>query len=391
MNTYNFVADTPVASYRKCDTGFILSLILLWGIGIFALYVGSINYAEKLLHKPLYFFNRQLISSVIGFVFLLIFCFIHLDVIQKAIFPMTVITVILCLLVFFPGIGDEHKGARRWIKIGFFNFQPSEAVKFVCILFLANYFDKIKKIPNNENHSVFPAVVGLVFFSLLIIIQRDFSTCLFLFLVGIVMFFASGIKLSWLVLLFLFGVPVIFLLVFIEPYRVNRLIAFLKPNEFLQGVNFQRHAALRAINAGGFWGKGVGSELVKINSIPEVQSDYIFAAWSESMGFVGVMVFFIILGIFTWRGYKIAFSCSNRFGAFASFGFITMIVLQSLLNCAVVCGLLPTTGIPLPFFSAGGSSMVILLSMCGFVINASRYNVENENNKEIFDGEKVYE
>ena len=159
---------------------------------------------------------------------------------------------------------------------------------------------------------------------------------------------------------------------------MERIIAFLNPTEKQQTSNFQSLAAKRAISSGGLLGAGIGTSLVQSNSIPEVHSDYIFASWSEAMGFFGVLAYFSVLVLFAARGTIIALHCTNRFAAFASFGFVFSIVAQSLMNCGVVCGLLPSTGIPLPFFSLGGSSIIVTLAMCGFVLNASRANTENE-------------
>ena len=129
---------------------------------------------------------------------------------------------------------------------------------------------------------------------------------------------------------------------------------------------------MRAISAGGFWGNGIGTGLVRINSIPEIQADYIFAGWTEAMGLFGVIVYLFLLGFFSYRGYRTAMLCPKRFDAYTAFGCVTIILLQSLINCAVVCGLFPTTGIPLPFFSLGGSSIIVTLAMSGILLNASR-------------------
>jgi cell division protein FtsW len=344
----------------------------------------------RIFGSSLYFVKRQLLSSAAGLAGLLLFAFVPINRIRKLLFVITAVTVLLCLLTLVPGIGVERNGARRWIRIPFFStFQPSEAVKAVTVMFLANLFDKQAQIRNPEERSVLPSVVGLIFFVLIIFGQKDFSTGFFLLIVGIILFFIAGAKLSWLIPFTVLGIPAALLMVLLEPYRVNRFIAFLRPDEFLQGLNYQSFAAKRAISLGGFWGQGVGSGLTRINSIPEVQADYIFAGWTEAMGFVGVVIYMIILCLFAWRAYKIAVECPDRFAAITVFGFTTLIFLQSLVNCAVVCGVLPATGIPLVFFSSGGTSIMFALIMCGFIINASRYTSESE--AEFLDGELNYE
>jgi cell division protein FtsW len=158
----------------------------------------------------------------------------------------------------------------------------------------------------------------------------------------------------------------------LNPYRLQRLIGWISPDEFGSTINYQSLNAKRAISAGGVWGSGIGSGLSKINSIPEVQADYIFAGWAEAMGYIGVVLYFLLLVFFAYRGYKAAFENPDKFSALSTFGCVSAIVLQSVVNTMVVCGLLPSTGINLPFFSLGGSSIIVTLAMCGFILNASR-------------------
>ena len=225
------------------------------------------------------------------------------------------------------------------------------------------------------------AVVGLFFTVLIVFLQDDFSTAFFIMLVGLLMFFVAGIKLGWFLGFCVFSLPIIVLFICTESYRVKRLIAFFNPEQYSHGVNYQINASRRAISSGGFLGEGFGSGLKRVSGIPEVQADFIFAGWSEAMGFLGVILFFVLIIYFAWRGYKIAFKCEDRFRSYVAFGIVTSIVLQTLLNCGVVCGALPATGIPLPFFSSGGSSLIITLLMCGVVINISKFD---NNNLELY-------
>ena len=193
------------------------------------------------------------------------------------------------------------------------------------------------------------------------------------------MFFVAGAKLKWVFPFMIFAIPVGILVITSEQYRIERIIGFLKPSEGGQSFNYQANAAKTTISAGGIWGAGIGKGLTKLNSIPEVQADYIFAGWTEAMGYVGVIAFVALLVFFAWRGYKAAVNCPDRFAAYGCFGCVSIIVMQSLINLMVVCGLLPSTGIPLPFFSVGGSSIIITLAMCGFILNASRCQEKAED------------
>lgn len=367
---------------RGVDTGFVVSVILLLCLGLITLYASSVSYATRAFDDSFYFVKRQLISAGIGLFCLFIFSIIDLDFVRKVLPIIFTGTLVLCAMTFLPFIGVERNGARRWIKLPLLGtFQPSEVAKFSIILFLANFFDKKHDVLKESGFNIGQAVFGLFFTVLLVFLQDDFSTAFFIMIVGLSMFYIAGIKLGWFLGFCVFSLPIVILFIFTESYRVKRLIAFFNPEQYSHGVNYQINASQRAISNGGILGEGFGSGLKKVTGIPEAQADFIFAGWAEAMGFLGVIIFFCLIIYFAFRGYKIAFRCEDKFRSFAAFGIITSIVLQVLLNCGVVCGALPATGIPLPFFSSGGSSLIITLLMCGVVINISKYNNMELNNE----------
>ena len=374
MNQFSFYVNKPSENYNKVDMGLFASIMLLWGLGIFTLFVCTQNYAIKVFDNNRYYFvKRQLVCSAIGFVFFAGFMMVDMRITRKLLSVIVITSIVLCILTFIPPFGIEKNGARRWLRMpAGFTFQPSELIKFAEVLFLANYFDKQENLPDSEDKNVFPCVFMLFFFVIIVFAQKDFSTAVFITGLGILLFLVSGSKLMWLLPFSLLAVPSVILMITLEPYRLQRVIGWVRPDQFTSGVNYQSLAAKRAITAGGIWGNGIGSGLQKIHSIPEVQSDYIFAGWSEGMGFLGVLLYFAALVFFAYRGYRAALNCKDRFTAYASFGCVSIIFLQSLINTMVVCGLLPSTGIQLPFFSLGGSSIIVTLAMCGFILNASR-------------------
>lgn len=384
MTQFAFYANKPSENYHKVDMGLFASIMLLWGLGIFTLFVCTQNYAIKVFdNNPFYFVKRQLICSAIGFVLFAGFMMVDMRVTRKMLFVIVLLAFVLCILTFIPPFGIEKNGARRWLRMpAGFTFQPSELVKFALVLFLANYFDKQESLADPDDKNVFPCVIVLFFYVLIILAQKDFSTAVFVTGVGILLFFVSGAKLMWLIPFSLLAVPSVFLMITLEPYRLRRLIGWISPDNYATDVNYQALAAKRAITSGGIWGSGIGTGLQRINSIPEVQSDYIFAGWSEGMGFLGVVLYFAALLFFAYKGYKTALSCKDRFSAYASFGCVSVIFVQSIINTMVVCGLLPSTGIQLPFFSLGGSSIIVTLAMCGFILNASRGEESSEKNIE---------
>lgn len=362
-------------SSQSVDTGFVVSVILLLGLGLVTLYASSVSYATRAFDDSLYFVRRQLICTGIGLLLMIISSIIDLNFVRKLLPIIFVGTIVLCVMTFLPFIGVERNGARRWIKLPILGtFQPSEVAKFTIVLFLSNFFAKKHDILKESGFNIAQAVVGLFFTVLLVFLQDDFSTAFFIMLVGLSLFFIAGIKLTWFLGFCVFSLPIVFLFIFTESYRVKRLIAFFNPEQYSHGVNYQINASQRAISSGGFWGEGLGSGLKQVTGIPEAQADFIFAGWTEAMGFLGVIFFFILIIFFAWRGYKIAFSCQDLFRSYTAFGLVTCILLQTLLNCGVVCGALPATGIPLPFFSSGGSSLIVTLLMCGVIINISKFD-----------------
>lgn len=396
---FNISAEKPLESYKKSDLSIVLLTLLLWGIGIFTLYVCSDNFGTRTFGDPLYFVKRQLISSCAGLLAFIFFAVINLEALKKILPAMVICSIVLCWMVFLPGIGVEKNGARRWLNFGFTTFQPSEMVKFTVVLYLANYFEKQSHIESQFDKTVFPAVVLTFVMIISIFIQQDLSTSVFVGALAVVLFIVSGSKIFWLVPVMVLLIPCGILLVLLEPYRLDRIIGFINQDEFIQTLNYQMLAARKAISAGGLWGQGLGSGLMKITSVPEIQSDYIFAGWVESMGFCGVVIYFLLLAAFAWRGFSCAIKSDDRFAAVAAFGFTFSIVAQSVLNIAVVGGVVPTTGVPLPFFSSGGSSILFTFAACGFLVNASRTadNQERRLNRnedlEIDDleGEIIYE
>lgn len=381
-NSYTFEARKPMEKYHKCDVAFLVSVLLLWGLGMFTLFVCSQTYAVRFFNNDsFYFVKRQLICSLAGLILFFLFLALDMEVIKKMIFYLVLVSLVLCIMTFIPGVSIKKNGAYRWVKMPLnFSFQPSELVKFALVLYLAAYFDKQMEIREENQRDVLPCVGVFIVFLALIILQKDFSTTVFIAAIGISMFFVSGSKLKWIIPFLLLAIPLGFLLITSEQYRMERIIGFLNPEQGASSFNYQVNASKSAITAGGFWGSGIGRGLSKLDSIPEVQADYIFAGWSESMGYIGVVLYFVLLGFFAWRGYKTALECPSRFAAYGSFGCVTTIVFQSIVNCMVVCGILPSTGLPLPFFSVGGSSIIVTLAMCGFVLNASR--CEEKANKE---------
>ncbi|MBP5359259.1 MAG: cell division protein FtsW [Treponema sp.] len=371
MSNFRIKPGLSGETHERDGMFFLISVLILWGLGILTLFVCTPSTAERLFVNKYYFVTRQLIFSAVGFVGLIFFAIVPLRFIRKILPVFVVGTFLSCFLPLIPKIGTTSHGASRWVIIPHVGgFQPSEFAKFAVVLYLANLFEKYLGGTHKEEKNFLYPLLGLFAFVIVVFLQKDFSTGLFIFVVGVIMFFVSGAKMNWFVPLVLLAIPCVIFLIAIEPYRIERLMSHLHPDEFELTIGYQRNAAARAIVNGGLWGNGMGSGLTSIH-IPEIQTDYIFAGWCNAMGLLGVGIYFALIVFFSWRGYLISFSTTNRFCCYGSFGCTTVILLQSIINIGVVCGFLPTTGIPLPFFSSGGSSLIVTMAMCGFIINCS--------------------
>lgn len=369
-----FPSSEKIIIGKKADIGFLVSFILLLGLGLVTLYSVSINPGMRIKNDELFFVKRQIAFLLVGSVVVFFLSMIDLDRVRNILPVIVLFSIFLCLLTCIPGIGIEKNGARRWLGIAGIEFQSSEPAKLVIVLYLAHLFAKKHDKLDELAATIIPAVIMTSVFVVFIYLQNDFSTSLIVMILSFVLFFFSGIKLRWFVIFFCLVLPVVLLFVFTEPYRVERIISFLNPSIDPYGGGYQLNMARKAISGGGFWGKGIGGLFRGSVSIPEVQSDFIFAGWAEEMGFFGIMLYFVVLTYFVVRGYKIALSCEDRFRSLLAFGCVSAILIQSLMNCGVVCGLFPSTGIPLPFFSSGGTSLIVSMSFCGLIINVSRWN-----------------
>ena len=285
MNQYDFYAHKPSEKYHKSDIWFLVSVLLLWGLGMFTIFVCSQGYAARFFNNDsFYFVKRQLVCSVAGIVLFMAFLLLDMETIKKLVIYMVLVTLILCALTFIKPLSIEKNGARRWIRLPLnFTFQPRELVKFTLVLYLASYFDKLNEDVSGEK-DVLPCVGVFLLMVLLVLLQKDFSTSVFITCIGILLFFVAGAKLKWVFPFLLIAIPIGIIVVASEQYRIERIIGFLKPSEGLQSYNYQTIASKATITAGGIWGVGIGKGLSKLNSIPEVYADYIFAGWTEAMG-----------------------------------------------------------------------------------------------------------
>jgi cell division protein FtsW len=278
----------------------------------------------------------------------------------------------IAFLIIVLFLAKDIKGSHRWINFGFFNFQPSEYAKLSIILLLAHYISEIKKgITNFSVGVVFPLIfVGGI--SALVLAGRDLGTTIVIFMTFMIMIFAAGAQLSHLSFLGLLGASAAAVLVYIEPYRFERLGAFLNPWKDQQDTGWQIIQSLYALGSGGPFGMGLGMSRQKFNYLPEAHTDYIFAILGEELGLLGTVTVIILFFLLAWRGYKIALTAKDVYGKVLATGLTSYLIFQALLNIGVVTSSIPVTGITLPFLSYGGSSLMISLFSVGILLNISK-------------------
>src|SRR6056297_40001 len=367
---------------ERNDTTLLVLLILIIGIGLGTLFSASYYYGGKRFDDPFHFFFRQLAFVGLGAVLAFIASRISLEGVIKKIPLLLVLTLLLMLATFVPGLKHSIMGANRWFSIAGYTFQPSEVVKLTLVIYLSAILSKKSDRLDDVVNSIIPPLLVVIVFSALTYLQNDFSTAFFIIILFLLLFFVAGIKFRYFLFLFSIVLPMASLLVFTKEYRVRRVIAFLDPNSDPIGTGYQVIAAQNALASGDFWGQGFGMGTEKLGGLPEAHSDFIFAVFAEEMGFIGVVfavALFLALGV---RGYTLAlqYEPNDRFSFLLALGLTSCLVFQALVNMAVVAGMLPATGLPLPFFSHGGSSMVVSLIMGGLLINLSR-NAHGEFSK----------
>lgn len=368
---YQFEAER---SPRSTGTSYFLvaSIFLLMGLGFVTLYSSSYAFSSRFYRDGLYFLFKQLKAGALGIILFFLASRINLELLRKLVRPLVVFAVIVCILTFVPGIGDTRNGASRWIKLpGGLTAQPSETVKIVLPLYLAHIFDKKQEGLDKFSSGVLPPVLVTALFFIIIYLQNNFSTAVFIAINALFIFFLAGVKLRYFFSAIIMLLPLSGLLVLTKEHRLRRFISYIRPDWEPQGAGYQVNSSIKSIESGAFLGKGLGQGTWKIASIPEVHSDFIFSAFAEESGFLGVILIFLLFGVFAYFSYRGA-AGSSMYRRLLAYGLLTMILSQALLNIAVVSGTLPATGLPLPFFSAGGSFLITTLIMSGLIVNVCR-------------------
>lgn len=319
-----------------------------------------------------YFLKQQLFSFAVGCAVMYVMAMLDYHVWRRFAFLLLILSIGLLIAVFLPGIGFEAGGARRWIHIGSNLIQPSEIVKLTFLLYLAVWLEKRGKGAHDFTYGLLPFLFLLGVIVALVMLQPDLGTVSVIVLVSIVVYFLAGAPWRHLVTILIGGAAALALLIKIAPYRAQRITVFLNPELDPQGIGYHINQALLAIGSGGLFGVGLGKSRQKFNFLPEVTGDSIFAVVAEELGFFIVLALIAVFVLFLRRGFAVYRKAPDRFGMFIAAGVTLWVVLQALVNIGALSGILPLTGITLPFISAGGSSLIATMAGVGVLINISR-------------------
>lgn len=337
-------------------------------------YSASAVWADYKFNDSFFFAKRQMLFAGVGIIAM--FFIMNIDYWTWRTWAKVIVIVcfVLLILVLIPGIGNVRNGSRSWIGVGAFSVQPSEFMKIAMIAFLAKFLSENQKAITTLKNGLFPSL-GLVFVAFgLIMLQPDLGTGTVMVGTSVVMIFIAGARISHFVGLGLIGVAGFVGLIISAPYRMKRITSFLDPWQDPLGSGFQMIQSLYAIGPGGLFGLGLGQSRQKFFYLPEPQTDFIFAILAEELGFIGGSFILLLFSLLLWRGIRIALGAPDLFGTFLATGIIAMIAIQVMINIGVVTGLMPVTGITLPFLSYGGSSLTLMLMAVGVLLNISRHS-----------------
>lgn len=377
------VIELPVENKKKTQKGimdytFLFIVVLIVCAGMVMLLSASTPAARVKYGNSYYFFSKQFLFVVVGFVGMTIISFIDYRIYKKYAMYIFGIAFILLLLVAIPGIGIKLNGSRRWLPLPGFNFQPSEMMKVsIAILFAAWIEDNQFPIKTLRGSVPYYIIIGLV--AGLMFLEPHLSGTIVIAGIGMVIMIVSGTPLKPLGI----GIPVAGTLVFGAIYlfdagRLARFMRFLDPFSDLQHTGYQISQALYAIGSGGLFGKGLGRSVQKYSYLPEPYNDFIFAVVCEELGLLGATLIILLFAALIYKGMKIAFSAPDKFGTLLCVGIISQIAIQTIFNIAVATSSVPNTGVSLPFFSYGGTALMILLCEMGIVLNISKYATKKE-------------
>ena len=368
---------------NNLDFGMLITIIILLCAGIVMVASASSYYALSNYNNSNYFLVRQLFFGIIGFIFMIIISNIDYKRYKKWGYLFYIICLVLLVLVLTP-LGQTRNGAKRWLGFGALVFQPSEIMKIGLVIGMSTYLSlNYKKLTSFKGYII--PILMLFLVVIVMFMQKHLSGTIVMFVAACSIIFVSGIKVKarYIIAGIIAAAAMLAVFIFMPSgdstessgsFRLDRIVSFLNPEEDIKGGNWQAAQSLYAIGSGGIFGRGLGQSRQKYLWLPEAQNDFIFSVLGEELGLVGTVTVLALFSFFIYRGYRIAITARDMYGSLLATGITSAFALQILVNIAVVTCTVPVTGMPLPFFSYGGTALLLLLANVGILLNISRSN-----------------
>jgi cell division protein FtsW len=347
--------------------------VVLLSAGVVMVYSASAIVAADRFHDPYFFLKRQLFWALIGGGALWAALRVDYRLLEKAVLPLLALAGVLLVLVLVPPFGQAINGTHRWIRVGAVSFQPAELAKLALVLYLAAFLARRRGDLEAFRTGALPAlgVAGLL--AGLVLVQPDLGNCMTLIVVTFALLYLAGSPVKHLAWVAAPALPLIVLAIWMAPYRLRRITAFLDPWSDPRGSGFQIIQSWLALGNGGVVGQGIGGSRQKLFYLPESHTDFIFAIVGEELGFIGAAAMVSLFAVLVWRGLRIGLRAADPFGSYLALGITVLLATQTLVNLGVVTGLLPTKGLPLPFVSFGGSALLTTMVATGVLLNISQH------------------
>ena len=361
------------ASIGRLDIPFLMLVLILVVFGLIMVASSSYVYGYYEYGDSYYYIKRQLIFAAVGIVVMFGMAFFDYHRLRKYAFPLLCVAVVLLILVLIPGIGKTVGDARRWLDFGI-RFQPSEIGKFAIIISFASYISANYKNMNKFKVGVLPLIIMLGTVVGLVAVETHLSGAIVIMAIGVIMMFVGGVQMRYFAGAIGIGTLGLTVIVLFTDYMQARITTWLDPFENISGSGYQLVQSLYAIGSGGLLGLGIGQSRQKHLYLPEAETDYIFSITAEELGFIGALFLIMLFVMLIWRGFYIALNARDKFGSMLVIGIIARVGVQTILNIGVVTNALPSTGITLPFFSCGGTALLMLLFEMGVVLSVSRFS-----------------
>ena len=354
------------------DKWLFFAVAALLAIGVTMVLSTSYLYSQERFTDGTYFFRKQLIAMGAGLVALIVCSLVPSGIYRRLAYPLLGVTFIILIMVLIPGIGVVRGGARRWLLLPGFAFQPAELAKLAVVFYLAHSMAKKDETIQTFSLGVVPHLIVSGTFLGLLLLEPDFGTALILVVLLYLMLFIGGARIHHLLATGLMALPVLLYVMLKAEYRLRRLMTFMDPWRDASNSGFQVIQSLIAFGSGQLWGRGLGESRQKLFYLPEAHTDFVFSVIGEELGLIGAWVVLALFGVIILRGLRLTARIEEPFDQYLAFGLTALLGLQALIHMGVVMGLMPTKGLVLPFISYGGSAMMINLMEAGILLGLSR-------------------